>query len=86
MEIDEKIGDIAGLALSIGQMGNLYFQKKEFETALKFFIQAFQVFTKLGSPYAQKAGKDIETTRKKLPKRTFKKILKEFDLNSSQLQ
>jgi hypothetical protein len=27
-EIGEKIGDIPGLALSMGQMGNLYLQKK----------------------------------------------------------
>ena len=49
----------------MGQMGNLFIQKKEYENALKLFIQAFLVFTKLGSPYANPARKDIGKNPKK---------------------
>jgi tetratricopeptide (TPR) repeat protein len=80
-EIMEKIGDIPGAALSMSQMGKLHFQKKEFETALEYLIQAFLVFTKIGSPYANQARKDISTTREKLSEEQFYAILKKFKLN-----
>ena len=80
MEIDEKIGDIAGAALSMAQLGTLYFNQNKFETALEYFIQAFLVFAKIGSPYANQARKGISRVREKLPQEQFNAILKEFNL------
>jgi hypothetical protein len=80
LEIKEKIGDIAGVALSNVQMGTLYFKQSKFETALKFFIKAFLVFAKIGSPYANQAKKDITRVREKLTEEQFNAILKEFNL------
>ncbi|MCP5105416.1 MAG: hypothetical protein GY950_18650 [bacterium] len=59
-------------------MGTLYFEQTEFETALKLFIQAYQVLAKVGSPYANKAAQEIEIVRGKLPEERFKEILDEF--------
>jgi hypothetical protein len=81
MEIDEKIGDIAGAALSMAQIGTLYFNQNKFETALELFIQAFLVFAKIGSPYANQARKDIARVREKLPQEQFNAILKKFNLS-----
>ncbi|MGD2089881.1 MAG: tetratricopeptide repeat protein [Candidatus Aminicenantes bacterium] len=81
LEIREKIGDIPGVAISMGQMGNLHFQKKEFETALEYSIQAFLVFSKIGSPNANKARELIAMTREKLSGDQFDAILKKFKLN-----
>ena len=81
MEIDEKIGDIAGVARTMAQIGTLYFNQNKFETALELFIQAFLVFAKIGSPYANQARKDIARVREKLPQEQFNAILNEFNLN-----
>jgi tetratricopeptide (TPR) repeat protein len=80
MEIREKIGNIPGLALSMGQIGSLHFQKKEFAIALEFSIQAFLIFTKIGSPSANQARKEIAETRENLPEEQFHAILKKFEL------
>ena len=77
LEICEKIGDIAGKASSMAQMGELYFQQQEFETALKYSIQAFLIFSKIGSPNADQAKNDIALCREKMPEERFKAILKE---------
>jgi tetratricopeptide (TPR) repeat protein len=83
LEIKEKIGDIAGAARSMAQMGTLYFQQDKFETALEYFIQAFIVFAKIGSPYANQARNDIARVREKLPEEQFYAILKKFNLTPS---
>jgi tetratricopeptide (TPR) repeat protein len=80
IEIKEKIGDIAGAAISMAQMGTLYFKQSKCETALKLFIQAFLVFAKIGSPYANQAKKYIVEVREKLHEEQFNAILKEFNL------
>jgi tetratricopeptide (TPR) repeat protein len=80
MEIKGEIEDIPGAALSMHQMGNLYFLKNEFETALEYFIQAFLVFTKIGSPYAKQSENNIAETREKLSEEQFDAILKKFNL------
>jgi tetratricopeptide (TPR) repeat protein len=81
LEIEKKIGDIPGLAISLYQVGKLHFQKKEFATALEFSIQAFLIFTKIGSPYANQARKDIARASEKLSEDKFHAILKEFKLS-----
>lgn len=79
LEIREKIGDIAGAALSKAQIGTLYFAQNKFETALRNFIQAYLVFDKIGSPYANQAKKNIARVREKMPEEQFNAILKEFE-------
>jgi tetratricopeptide (TPR) repeat protein len=81
LKIKEKIRDIRGIALLMGQMGELHFQKNEFAAALEFFIQAFLVFAKIGSPYANQTRINIAKTGEKLPEDQFQGILKKFNLD-----
>jgi tetratricopeptide (TPR) repeat protein len=80
MEIQEKIGDIVGAALSTAQMGTLFFEQKQFEPALKLFCQAFLVFAKVGAPYAKHAAGYIARVGEKMTEEQFAKILEEFGL------
>ena len=63
----------------MGQMGALYFEQNQFETALKLFLQSFAIFAKIGSPEADKAKKLISLCREKMPEEQFKVILKELE-------
>jgi hypothetical protein len=77
----EKIGDIAGMAMSMGQMGALYFEQNQFETALKLSLQAFAIFAKIGSPNANKVKHNIDLCREKMTEEQFQAILKEFEID-----
>ena len=68
--------------MSHAQMGTLSFQQNKFDTALKYFIQAFLVFAKIGSPYANQAKQYINRVRENLPEDQFNAILKEFNLTT----
>ena len=80
LEIAEKIGDIAGMAISMGQMGALYLKQNQCETALKPLFQSFAIFNKIGSPYANQAKNNIARCREKMTEEQFKAILKEFEM------
>jgi tetratricopeptide (TPR) repeat protein len=79
LEIAEKIGDIAGMAISMGQMGDLYLNQNHCETALKLLFQSFAIFAKIGSPNANQAKELIVICREKMTEEQFKAILKEFE-------
>ncbi|MCU0285759.1 MAG: hypothetical protein MUF15_05110 [Acidobacteria bacterium] len=86
MEIKEKIGDIAGMASSMGQMGKLYFNQNQYETALKLFCQAFLIFTKIGSPNADIVKDNIVICREKMTEEQFNAILNEtFNMNDEEV-
>lgn len=63
-------------------MGILSFKQSQFESSLKFFIQAYLVFAKIGAPYANQAKKYIAKVRENLLEEQFNAILKEFNLNT----
>ncbi|HLP48428.1 MAG TPA: tetratricopeptide repeat protein [Candidatus Kapabacteria bacterium] len=77
LEIAEKMGYIKGVAISLGQMGHLYFVQNQFETAMKLFCRAFLIFSKIGSPYAKQAKELIAQCREKMTEEQFMAILKE---------
>ncbi len=79
LEIVEKIGDIAGMASSMGQIGALYLVQNQCETALKLLVQSFAIFTKIGSPNANIVKRNIARCREKMTEEQFKDILKEFE-------
>ena len=82
LEINEKIGNIYGKALSLGQMGQLYFKLDKHDTSLRFSVNAFILYAKLGSPNLVHAKKDIARVRETLPGDQFHAILKEFNLEA----
>lgn len=50
--------------------------------ALKLFLQSFAIFSKIGSPNANKAKKGISLCRQKMPEERFQAILKEFEIDT----
>ena len=48
LKIKEELGDRAGVALSLGQVGNLYYLKGEYASALEKYEQARKVFEEIG--------------------------------------
>jgi tetratricopeptide (TPR) repeat protein len=80
LEIRIKIGDIPGKASSFSQLGMLYFETKNYNKALIFFIKAFLVFSELGSPNANLAISDILKVKEMIPLEQFNEALNEFKL------
>ena len=49
--IQQEIGDIAGLATTLNNMGDIYLnQQNDIESAVKAFLQSYQIFQQIGSP------------------------------------
>ena len=67
------------MAISMGQMGILYFNQNQFETAMKLFCRAFVIFTKIGAPYANQAKNDIARCQEKMTEEQFMAILEELE-------
>jgi hypothetical protein len=53
------------LANSINQIARNHEEKKEYDSALKLFLQSFQIFSKIGSPNAETVKRNIARIRKR---------------------
>jgi tetratricopeptide (TPR) repeat protein len=71
MEIDDKIGYIAGTAISMGQMGKVLSIKGQHKNALKLCIQSYLIFVKLESPNAKIVKGFIKNIWKNCPKNSL---------------
>jgi CRISPR/Cas system CSM-associated protein Csm2 small subunit len=61
-------------------MGMLYFETKDYNTALIFFIKGFLIFSKLGSPNANIIKHKILEVKEKTHGDQFNEIAKQFAL------
>jgi len=71
-----------GLAITYGQLGLLFYDKEEYETSLRYSVQAYAIFTRYGSPNVQLARQNMLRLQSKLPKETFEKILEEYHVKT----
>jgi hypothetical protein len=71
-----------GAAITYGQLGMLYYQKEDYESALRYSTQAFAIFSRYGSPNADLARKNMLRIRAHLPKEKFDAVLKEFNIKT----
>lgn len=76
LETYKKLRDPVGGGTTLGQMGKLYAGLNDFPTALECSLEAFKIFTEIGSPKASQAVMDILLSRMALPDSEFKKIVK----------
>jgi tetratricopeptide (TPR) repeat protein len=56
LEIDERVGDVHGMASTWTNIGLVYLQTDRAEEAKPLLAQAYLVFAQLGSPHAQAAA------------------------------
>jgi len=63
LKIKEEIGNRAGVASSLGQMGQLFIKCGKYLKAFKNLSTAFSIFAELQSPYAKTAVNDLKELR-----------------------
>jgi len=71
---------IAGMAISFNQLGLIRKEKKNHPRALRYLIQAFAIFAKIGSPKVNIVRDNILDVKEKMPAKQFARILKEFKI------
>jgi hypothetical protein len=67
----EALGDKAGLATSLGQMGKLAQAQGQFKAAMRFYVQALALFQALNSPYAELAKRDLASLQAEVGEAQF---------------
>jgi hypothetical protein len=72
------------MATTFGQMGKLAFEGEDFGSALRYFVRAFSIFDKIGSPTAKQAANDIQRVREKMGEEAFLGVLKEMGVRMAE--
>lgn len=53
LNICQQIGDIAGMATTLNNIGALFFEQNQLQEAVPLLMQAYQIRMQIGSPDAQ---------------------------------
>jgi len=61
--IEQQLGDRAGVAISLHQLGRLAEEDGDLEEAERLFIESLATFEALGSPNAEIARRSLERVR-----------------------
>jgi len=80
LQIREKSADMPGMATGYGQLGLLHYEKEEYKDALECSLKSFLLFSRMGAPGAKLAQQNIRKIEKKLPKKEFESMLKEYNI------
>ncbi|OPY52825.1 MAG: photosystem I assembly protein Ycf3 [Methanosaeta sp. PtaU1.Bin112] len=75
LEIKKDLGDKSGIARSLGQMGRIKEESKDFEGALDDYVTALSLFEELHDPNREIAKKDIARLRETMGEEAFKNAL-----------
>jgi tetratricopeptide (TPR) repeat protein len=78
LDIKKKIGDTAGVASSIGQLGRIHEEKGNYKEAMEHYIISLSIFLKIGSPDAEIVIDYLKRLRKTIGKKQFDKYWKEI--------
>jgi tetratricopeptide (TPR) repeat protein len=71
LKIEEQLGNLAGQASSLGQLGMLDYEQGNFEQALTSMVQAFLLLEKLRAPDSALARRMIARIREQMDEATF---------------
>ena len=78
LEIAKKVGDIAGVASSIGMIGKVMQNKKQYKDAFIDFLISLDIFEKLGSPKVDTLHGFITELTREMGDEDFNKLLDEL--------
>ena len=78
LEMAKDLGDKSGIARSLGQIGRIKEENKDFEGALGYYLTALSIFEDLQDPRREVAKKDIARLRKTMGEEAFQSILAKF--------
>jgi tetratricopeptide (TPR) repeat protein len=78
LDILKKIGDTAGVAISLGQLGRIHEEKGNYKEAMEHYIIVLSIFIKIGSPDAEIVIDCLKRLRKIIGKEQFNKYWKEI--------
>ena len=63
LEISEELGNRAGVAITLGQIGKLYIELKGFQKAFELSLSALSTFIELQSPNAKIVASNLKVLR-----------------------
>ncbi len=75
LQIAQELGDRAGVATSLHQLGRLFEEEGAYEPAVRHVAQAFVILAQLGSPDREIAGRTLARLREKMGEATFEAAL-----------
>ena len=84
LAIQQQIGDIAGLAATLHNMGCIFWeQQHDAASAVACFMQAYQIFTKIGSPTASNTESWLAVIIEAIGEAKFKAILEDKKIDDT---
>jgi tetratricopeptide (TPR) repeat protein len=78
LDIAKRVGDIEGVASSIGMTGKVKHLRKNYKDAFIDFLISLDIFEKLGSPNVDIVNDLITELTKEMGEKEFKKLLDEL--------
>lgn len=76
LEIKEELGDKAGIASSIGQLGRLAYLEGDYVTAVRLWAMAYGIFEELGSPERDIVGRWVTKLQEEVGEERFDELVR----------
>ncbi|HNX09599.1 MAG TPA: hypothetical protein PKL29_05750, partial [Methanothrix sp.] len=78
LDLAKDLGDKSGIASSLGQLGRIKEENKDYGGALEDYLMALSIFEELHSPYRDLAIKLISRLREQMGEGAFQNVLAKF--------
>ncbi|WP_425422025.1 tetratricopeptide repeat protein [Phaeodactylibacter xiamenensis] len=75
--LSQQIKDTDGVATSLHNLGSLYYDKKDWSSAVACFNRSYNLWKKIGSPMAEKSSKFLDLLCKQLGQARVQEILQQ---------
>ncbi|MBL0015494.1 MAG: tetratricopeptide repeat protein [Bacteroidetes bacterium] len=72
--IRQEIGDIAGMAATLHNMGSIIYGRKAYEEAIPYFLKAYAILKQIGSPNLQHPESYLDAIKEKLGEARYQEI------------
>ena len=78
LEIAKKVGDIMGVAATVGMIGKVLHMKKNYRDAFIDYLISLDIFERIGSPNLNIINELISELTKEMGEEDFNRLLEEF--------
>ena len=75
LAIRQQIGDIAGVATNLNNMGAMLFEQERYEEAIPLLMHAYQIRQKIGSPNAEGTARYLGAIIERIGEAKFQVIV-----------
>jgi len=75
----QQIGDMAGVATTLSNMGAMLYEQNRYEEAVPLLIHAYQIFQKTGSPNVKVPERYLTAINERIGEAKYEEILSKME-------